>query len=431
VISVGLTGNVASGKSLVASYWASAGVPVIGADELSRRVVRPGSPGLRAVRAEFGDRVVADDGSLDRAALRERVFTDDQARSRLEAILHPRIWELRSEWLAERRDEGAPLVVSEIPLLFETGRAGDFDVTVLVVAPDSLRLQRLIETRGLDEAEARRIMAAQMDQEEKRGLADIVIENAGSKEDLAAEAERVLAALRTRAPVEWVRIDLHLHTAGSYDCLSDPERVLDVALAKGYRRLAITDHNRLEVALLMAEAHPDRIIPGEEVRTAEGIDVIGLFLTEEISKGTRAHDVIARIRDQGGICYLPHPYAPGKGGGGRLAEELAPACDIVEVFNARLHSARANQRAAALAARHGTLAGAGSDAHTLGEIGNAYVELPMHANRADALLAALARARTGGEEASRLVHLASTWAKVCKKLPFARRDEWRAGGHAQ
>lgn len=431
MISVGLTGNVASGKSLVLSHWASAGVPVISADELSRQVVRPGSPGLRAVRAEFGDGVIAGDGSLDRAALRARVFADDEARSRLEAILHPRIWELRSEWLAERHAEGAPLVVSEIPLLFETGRAGDFDVTVLVHAPDSLRLDRLVETRGLAEAEARRIMAAQMGQEDKRRLADIVIENAGSKEELADAAERVLADLRRRAPMERVRIDLHLHTAGSYDCLSDPERVLEVGLARGYRRLAITDHNHLGVALLMARAHPDRIIPGEEVRTAEGIDVIGLFLTEEIPKGTPAHEALARIRDQGGICYLPHPYAPGKGGGGRFAEELAPACDIVEVFNARLHSERANQQAAALAARHGTLAGAGSDAHTLGEIGNAYVELPMHANRADALLGALSEARTGGQEASRLVHLASTWAKVRKKLPVAGGGEWRAHGHAQ
>ena len=308
-------------------------------------------------------------------------------------------------------------VVAEIPLLFETGRQDDFDVTVLVHAPDDLRLKRLVETRGLEETEARRIMSAQMDQEKKRSLADYVIENAGAPADLEVEAGRVLSDLLDRTPHESMRVDLHLHTAGSWDCLSDPERVLETAIARGYQRIAMTDHNRVSVALRMAEAYPDRIIPGEEVKTAEGVDVIGLYLSEEIPKGTPARETIAGIRDQGGIPYLPHPYAGGKSGGGRLADELAPLCDVVEVFNARLHSADANRRAAELATRHAKLRGAGSDAHTIGELGNAFVDLPAHPNRPDALLGALASGRTGGSEAPHLVHLASTWAKLRKKLP--------------
>jgi predicted metal-dependent phosphoesterase TrpH len=198
--------------------------------------------------------------------------------------------------------------------------------------------------------------------------------------------------------------------------------VLRRALSLGYERIAITDHDRVGVAQRMSERYPDRIIPGEEVKTAEGIDVIGLYLHAEIPRGTPARETIARIHAQEGIAYLPHPYAPGKGGGGRLADELAPLCDVVEVFNARIHDPALNRRAEELAARHGKLRGAGSDAHTVGEVGNAFVELAPHANRPDALRRALAGpCRVGGSSASPLVHLASTWAKVWKRLPGARR----------
>jgi predicted metal-dependent phosphoesterase TrpH len=278
-------------------------------------------------------------------------------------------------------------------------------------------LRRLTDARGLDETTAREIMAAQMDQDAKRSLADVVIDNDATPAELEAAAARVLADLRARAEEGPVRLDLHLHTEGSWDCLSDPERVLAAALAKGFRRIAITDHTRVSVALAMAARHPDRVIPGEEVKTAEGVDVIGLYLSREIPKGTPALETIELIRAQGGIPYLPHPYAGGKGGGGRLADTLAPLCDVVEVFNARLHSQAANLQAGELATRHGKLRGAGSDAHTVGEVGNAYVEVAAHANRPQALLRALRGARAEGREASRLVHLASTWAKVRKKLP--------------
>jgi predicted metal-dependent phosphoesterase TrpH len=277
-------------------------------------------------------------------------------------------------------------------------------------------------------------MSAQMDPAAKRALASYVIDNSGSLEDLRRGAAGVLAELRRRATGApqaevggevhdevRIRIDMHLHTRGSRDCLTDPEAVLARARSLGYARIAITDHDRLGVALEMSARHPDLIIPGEEVKTAEGIDVIGLYLEEEIPKGTPAHETIRRIKGQGGVAYLPHPYAPGKGGGGRLADELAALCDVVEVFNARLHSADLNRRAEELATRTGKLRGAGSDAHTVREIGNAFVDLPAHANRADAFLAALARGRTGGTSASQLVHLASTWAKVQKALSGAGR----------
>jgi dephospho-CoA kinase len=415
-LNVALTGSIASGKSSVARLWAAEGVPVASADDFARKAVAPGSPGLDAVRAAFGGDVLASDGSLDRAALRDRVFRDDEARERLEAIVHPAVRALRDQWFQVQVAAREPLAVSEIPLLFETGMAGAFDVTVLVDAPDEERLRRLVEDRGLDRDEALRMMGAQMPAEEKRALADLVIENGGTRDALDIRASEVLEELRGW-PEGPLRMDLHLHTEASWDCLSDPEAILRRARALGYGRIAITDHNRLDLALQMAERHPDAIVPGEEVKTAEGIDVIGLYLTEEIPRGTPAAKTIEWIRDQGGIPYLPHPYAGGKGGGGRLADVLAPLCDVVEVFNARLHSPAANHKAEELARRHGTLRGAGSDAHTVREIGNAFVDLPRHPNRPDAFKVALSRAQTGGTEASRLVHLASTWAKVRKKLP--------------
>jgi hypothetical protein len=215
-------------------------------------------------------------------------------------------------------------------------------------------------------------------------------------------------------------MDLHLHTWGSWDCLSDPAEVLARAFRRGISRIAITDHDALEVALEMAERHPDSVIAGEEVKTAEGIDVIGLYLREVIPKGTPALEVCRRVREQGGLVYLPHPFAPGKGGSGRYAEELAPLVDVVEVFNARLHPESRNEPARELAERHQRLPGAGSDAHTLGEVGRAWIQVPPHANEPEALRRALASVQEiRGRESPRWVHLASTWAKLRTRLPGA------------
>lgn len=199
MLSVALTGNVASGKSAVAGIWREAGVPVVSADDLARRVVEPGSTALAEIEAEFGAGILAPDGSLDRAELRNRVFGDEAARMRLEAILHPRIEKLRGEWLEARRDEGNDLVVSEIPLLFEIGAEDRFDATVLVHAPARERLRRMLASRELEEEEARRIMAAQMDPEAKRERADYVLDNDGSREELEARAGELLRRLRARA----------------------------------------------------------------------------------------------------------------------------------------------------------------------------------------------------------------------------------------
>lgn len=200
MIIVGLTGNVASGKSTVARLWAGAGVPVVSADDLAREAVRPGSEGLARVVEAFGPEVLDPSGGLDRARMRERVFLDPEARARLEAILHPRIAALRDRWIAEQQAMGAPLVVTEIPLLYEAGLTGTVHRIVLVDAPEGERLHRMVRDRGLSPAEARRIMDAQMPAAEKRRTAHHVLENDGSPEALEAAAAALLERLRRLDP---------------------------------------------------------------------------------------------------------------------------------------------------------------------------------------------------------------------------------------
>ncbi len=189
MLRVALTGNIASGKSTVAEVWRRLGARVIDADVLARRVVEPGTPGLAAIVRGFGPEVLDALGRLDRAALRRMVFSDAGARRRLEAIVHPAVAEARVEEEAALARAGVPLAVEDIPLLFEIGAQEDFDVVVLVDAPEAVRLKRLVRERGLSEDEARRLIAAQMPAAAKRARADILIDNDGALDALEARAE--------------------------------------------------------------------------------------------------------------------------------------------------------------------------------------------------------------------------------------------------
>lgn len=199
MLRVGLTGNIASGKSSVARLWAREGACVVDADVLARRAVEPGSPGLQRVVAAFGAGVLDGAGALDRAALRRIVFHDPAARARLEAIVHPEVARLRAEEEARLEREGCEVVVHDIPLLYEVGLEGEFDLVVLVDAPEGTRLERLERERGLEAGEARRMIEAQMPSEEKRARADVVIDNDGTLDALEAQAEEVWRQLRRRA----------------------------------------------------------------------------------------------------------------------------------------------------------------------------------------------------------------------------------------
>lgn len=197
MLRVGLTGNIAAGKSMVADVWRRLGAVVVDADVLARRAVEPGTPALAAI-AEAWPAVVRD-GALDRAALREIVFADPEARARLETIVHPAVAALRDEAYRETAAAGAPLAVADVPLLFEVGMADDFDVVVLVEAPEAERLRRLVEDRGLDADEARRMIAAQMPSELKAARADHVVPNDGTRGDLEDRARDLWRRLEARA----------------------------------------------------------------------------------------------------------------------------------------------------------------------------------------------------------------------------------------
>lgn len=193
-VRVGLTGGIASGKSTVSAILAELGAVVIDADLLAREVVARGTPGLAAVVDEFGDAVLTPEGDLDRPAMGRIVFGDAGARKRLEAIIHPLVHRRGAELEAEA--PGDAVVVHDIPLLAEGGRASSFDAVVVVDSPSEVQVERMVRDRGWSREEAEARIAAQATREERRAIATHVIDNTGSLEDLRARVEQVYAALR-------------------------------------------------------------------------------------------------------------------------------------------------------------------------------------------------------------------------------------------
>lgn len=190
-VQIGLTGGIGSGKSTAAGRFAELGALVIDADELAREVVEPGTDGLAAVVSEFGEQVLDGAGRLDRPALARVVFGDEAARGRLNAILHPRIRSRASELIA-----AAPpgtVVVQDVPLLVETGQAGGYDLVVVVEAPEELRVQRLARQRGMPAEEARARMASQATDGQRRAVADVVLINDGTADELRAKVDALWA----------------------------------------------------------------------------------------------------------------------------------------------------------------------------------------------------------------------------------------------
>jgi len=216
-----------------------------------------------------------------------------------------------------------------------------------------------------------------------------------------------------------LRMDMHLHTRHSFDCLSDPVQILEAADRRGVDRLIVTDHNEIAGALELRDIAPDRVLVGEEVKTGEGYDVIGILLEERIPAGTPARETCERIRDQGGVVYIPHPFDGARAGGARFLESLSDLIDVVEVHNARCLRATYNRQAWQWARDNDKLVGAGSDAHTLAEIGAALIELPhFELNRASLLKALSSAVVVRQERSSPLYRISSTYAKLHKRLPF-------------
>jgi dephospho-CoA kinase len=190
MLRIGLTGGIGSGKSTVAGLLADRGAQVVDADRIAREVVAPGTPGLAAVVEAFGPSVLTADGALDRPALAAVVFADPAARARLDGIVHPLVRARAAELVSAAPPDA--VVVQDVPLLVETGQAGSYDLVLVVEAERETRVRRLVR-RGLTEADARARIGAQATDEQRRAVADVVLDNSGTPGELAAQVERFWA----------------------------------------------------------------------------------------------------------------------------------------------------------------------------------------------------------------------------------------------
>lgn len=196
MLSVGLTGGIGSGKSTVSELFGSYGALVVDADRIAREVVEPGTPGLAAVVAEFGEEVLRPDGTLDRPKLGAIVFGDQDRLQALNAIVHPLVGRRSAELEAEAGPDD--VVIHDVPLLAENGLAPLYDVVVVVDAAPQTQLDRLVRLRGMDAAEARSRMAAQATREQRLAVADLVIDNDGPLDALEPQVRKVWEQLRER-----------------------------------------------------------------------------------------------------------------------------------------------------------------------------------------------------------------------------------------
>jgi dephospho-CoA kinase len=191
MLRIGLTGGIGAGKSAVSATFAKCGGVIVDADIIAREVVEPGTEGLAALVEAFGDDILLSDGALDRAALAAKAFRDDATRATLNGIVHPLVAKRRAEIIAAVPDDA--VVVEDIPLLVESGMAPLFPLVVVVHADVELRVQRLVEQRGMAEADARARIAAQADDEQRRAVADVWLDNSGTPQALAEKAREVWA----------------------------------------------------------------------------------------------------------------------------------------------------------------------------------------------------------------------------------------------
>jgi len=199
MLNVGLTGNIASGKSTVTELFRRWGATIIDADALVREAQAPGTPVLAAIASRFGSAMLRPDGTLDRAALRHEVMNNPAALADLNAIVHPDVHRRRDELMRRAAARGDRIVVSDIPLLFEAVDPAAFDVVVLVDAPVEIRRRRLLANRDLSPSDAERMLAAQLPSNSKRTRSDYVIDNMGDLAALERAARKVWEALEARA----------------------------------------------------------------------------------------------------------------------------------------------------------------------------------------------------------------------------------------
>ncbi len=217
-----------------------------------------------------------------------------------------------------------------------------------------------------------------------------------------------------------IRVDLHLHTVYSRDSLVSLEAVIETCQKRGLGAIAVTDHGTIAGALALRDISPLPVIVGEEIKTSQG-ELLAYFLEEGIPQGLPPQEAIDRISKQGGVIGVSHPLdrLRREAMGLSAVLEIIDQVDALEVFNARTVFAADNRRAEELAQARGLLRLAGSDAHTAGEIGRAYVEMPPFEDRAG-FLHSLAQGRVVGRLTPFWIHFASTWAKLRPRPHLSR-----------
>ncbi len=191
MLRVGLTGGIGAGKSTVANRLSEHGAVLIDSDRIAREVVRPGTPGLAEIVEAFGEDVLAPDGSLDRAALAAKAFATEESRKRLNAIVHPKVGARTAELMAASAPDA--ILVHDIPLLVEGGLAPMYHLVVMVDAPEEIRVRRLVEARGMSEADARARIKAQATVEQRRAVADVWLDNSGAPDIVLADVDALWA----------------------------------------------------------------------------------------------------------------------------------------------------------------------------------------------------------------------------------------------
>ena len=213
-----------------------------------------------------------------------------------------------------------------------------------------------------------------------------------------------------------IKADLHIHTCYSIDCLTPLEQIVERCLKLGINCIAVADHNTIAGALKLREIAPFKVIVAEEILTPVG-EIMGLFLGEEVSQRLSPQETISRIRSQGGLVAIPHPFGRSLPWNANIltSTEVLSQVDIIETFNSRTPFSSSIAKARKLAEEQGKAASAGSDAHTLGEIGRAYVEMPEF-DGPDDFLNSLAQGKIFGQKSSYLAHFASTWARIRKHI---------------
>lgn len=291
MFSVGLTGNVASGKSEVAGRFAQWGATVIDADRLVRDAQAPGSEVLAAIVERFGPEVLTSSGDLDRRRLRAVILSDASARADLNAIVHPAVQARRAHLLQEARTRGDLVVVNDIPLLFEVLDPADFDCIVLVDAPSPVRLERLTRLRGLPVDAAERLMATQAPSESKRARSDIVLDNAGDLAHLDHEARRAWQVIRARAAAHECEPGRTLLAVTAH---RDDVRVIEGTLAR-YADAGVTVH------VVCATGRPD-VPPGV---TAAALERPGLLKIDDHRAVTQLVGTLQAVRPHGIVTFGP------------------------------------------------------------------------------------------------------------------------------